>query len=266
MKYPVYQVDAFTVKPFAGNPAAVVLLDRPKDEAWMQAVASEMNLSETAFLYAKGGDYALRWFTPVTEVDLCGHATLASAHILYEFGFYEPDEMINFNTKSGVITASFNQGTIELSLPRRDPVPMPITSEIEAVLGIAPSTLAQWSDKLLLVEFSDPQWVRDFEPNFKSISALPWEDLLITAKTEGKYDFMSRFFSPRVGINEDPVTGMSFCVLGPYWQSKLGKDCFRAFQASPRGGEAWVRVASDHVYVGGKAVTVLQGDLLHQHD
>lgn len=266
MKYPVYQVDAFTVKPFAGNPAAVILLDRPKDEAWMQSVASEMNLSETAFLFAKGGDYALRWFTPVTEVDLCGHATLASAHILYEFGFYEPDEVINFNTKSGVITASFNQGTIELSMPRRDPVALANSPQIEAALGLTPLDVAQWSDELLLVELADANAVQNFEPNFKSIAALPWEDVLITAKAEGKFDFISRFFAPRLGINEDPVTGMSFCVLGPYWQAKLGKDCFRAFQASPRGGEAWVKVADKHVFIGGKAVTVLQGDLLHQRD
>lgn len=266
MKYPVYQVDAFTVKPFAGNPAAVVLLDHPKDEVWMQAVASEMNLSETAFLFAKGGDYALRWFTPVTEVDLCGHATLASAHILYEFGFYEPDEMINFNTKSGVITASFNQGTIELSLPRRDSVALPSSPQIEAALGLTPFDVAQWNDKLLLVELEDAKAVQDFEPNFKSIAALLWEDVLITAKAEGKFDFVSRFFAPRLGINEDPVTGMSFCVLGPYWQAKLGKANFHAFQSSARGGEVWVKIADKHVYIGGKAVTVLQGDLLHQRD
>lgn len=264
MKYPVYQVDAFTVKPFTGNPAAVVLLDQPKDDAWMQAVASEMNLSETAFLQAKGDDYSLRWFTPVTEVDLCGHATLASAHILYEFGFYEPDETIHFNTKSGVITATFNQGTIELSMPRHDPVTMKSNSEIEDVFGSSAVELAQWSDRLLLLEFDNPEFVRNFEPNFKKIAALSWNDIVITAKTDGKFDFISRFFSPCVGINEDPVTGMAFCVLGPYWQTKLGKDSFHAFQASSRGGEVWVKVTEKHVLVGGKAVTVCQGELLHQ--
>jgi PhzF family phenazine biosynthesis protein len=265
MKYPVYQVDAFTVKPFAGNPAAVVLLDQPKEDAWMQAVAAEMNLSETAFLLAKGDDYSLRWFTPITEVDLCGHATIASAHILYEFGYYEPDEIINFNTKSGVITATFSLGTIELSMPRRDTVSIASSPEVESVFGTTPVDLAQWANTMLLVELKDAQAVQNFEPNFKSIAALPWEDIIITAKAVGKFDFVSRFFAPCVGINEDPVTGMSFCALGPYWQNKLGKDSFHAYQASPRGGEVWVKVADTHVYVGGKAVTVCQGELLHQH-
>lgn len=265
MKYPVYQVDVFTVKPFAGNPAAVVLLDQPKEDAWMQAVAAEMNLSETAFLLAKGNDYSLRWFTPITEVDLCGHATLASAHILYEFGFYEPDETIHFNTKSGVITATFKLGTIELSMPRRDAVSHEKSPEIEAVFCSDIVNLAQWSDKLLLIELKDAQTVQNFEPHFKQIAGLPWDDFIITAKSEGKFDFISRFFSPHTGINEDPVTGMSFCVLGPYWQSKLGKSEFHAFQASKRGGEVWVKVADSLVIVGGKAVTVCQGELLHQH-
>ena len=265
MKYPVYQVDAFTVKPFTGNPAAVVLLDQPKEDAWMQAVAAEMNLSETAFLLAKGNDYSLRWFTPITEVELCGHATLASAHILYEFGFYEPDETILFNTKSGVITATFKQGTIELSMPRRDFVSMTNTPEIEAVFCKDIMDLAHWNDRMLLLEFKDSQSVMDFEPHFKQIASLPWDDFIITAKSEGKYDFISRFFSPHTGINEDPVTGMSFCVLGPYWQAKLGKNDFHAFQASKRGGDVWVKVADSHVFVGGKAVTVCQGELLHQH-
>jgi PhzF family phenazine biosynthesis protein len=265
MKYPVYQVDAFTIKPFTGNPAAVVLLDQPKEDAWMQAVAAEMNLSETAFLLAKGDDYSLRWFTPITEVDLCGHATLASAHILFEFGFYEPDETISFNTKSGVITATFKQGTIELIMPRREPVAMTKTPEIEAVFCNDIVDLAQWSDRLLLLEFKDTQSVLSFVPHFKQIASLPWDDFIITSKSEGKFDFISRFFSPHTGINEDPVTGMSFCVLGPYWQAKLGKSDFHAFQASARGGEVWVKVADSQILVGGKAVTVCQGELLHQH-
>lgn len=264
MKYPVYQVDAFTVKPFSGNPAAVVLLDQSREDAWMQAVAREMNLSETAFLIAKGDDYSLRWFTPVAEVDLCGHGTLASAHILYEFGFYDPDETIHFNTISGVITATFKHGTIELSLPIRATTPIENTPRIQATFGPLPIAISQWSNQLLLLEFENTQSILAFEPDCQKIGALDWTDILITTKGNEKYDFISRFFSPRLGVNEDPVTGMSFCSLGPYWQTKLGKDTFHAYQASARGGEAWVKVTDKHVYVGGKAVTVFQGDLVHQ--
>lgn len=267
MKYPIYQVDAFTVSPFSGNPAAVVLLEHPKEDHWMQAVASEMNLSETAFLLAKGDDYSLRWFTPVTEVDLCGHATLASAHILYECGYYELDETIKFITRSGVIKATFNQGTIELTMPRRDPTSCLPSPDIKKSLNLDTVNIVRWEDSLLLVELKSSEQVREFEPDFKSILQLPWEDFVITTRDEtGRFDFISRFFAPRLGINEDPVTGMSFCVLGPYWQGKLGKSAFHAFQASPRGGEVWVKVAPDHILIGGKAVTVLKGDLQHQRD
>ncbi|HNY84828.1 MAG TPA: PhzF family phenazine biosynthesis protein [Anaerolineaceae bacterium] len=267
MKYPIYQVDAFTVSPFSGNPAAVVLLDRSKEDDWMQAVASEMNLSETAFLLAKGDDYSLRWFTPVTEVDLCGHATLASAHILYESGYYELDETIQFITRSGVIKAAFDQGTIELTMPRREPIPFAISADIKKSLNLNAVDVARWQENLLLIELESSEQVRDYEPDIKNILQLPWEDLVITARDEtGKFDFVSRFFAPQLGINEDPVTGMSFCVLGPYWQEKLGKSTFHAFQASPRGGEVWVKVEPDHVLIGGKAVTVLKGDLQHQRD
>lgn len=266
MKIPYYQVDAFTVSPFKGNPAAVIILEKARNEAWMQSVASEMNLSETAFLVAERDGYHLRWFTPTTEVELCGHATLASAHILFEFGFYEPDERITFYTKSGLIGASFQNGTIELDMPRRDPKPLERDPQIEALLGVPVVSLAGYGETLLLVELETAQMVSDFVPDFNKINELPQHDLLITAHDGQQYDFVSRFFSPKTGIYEDPVTGMAHCSLAPYWAARLGKTEFHAYQASKRGGELWVRLGEDRVYLGGKAVTVFQGDILHQKE
>lgn len=264
MKYPIYQVDAFAVQPFKGNPAAVCILEKPKEADWMQSVAAEMNLSETAFLYAKKDDYELRWFTPTTEVDLCGHCTLASAHILYESGFYDPDETINFHTKSGLITSTFSRGTIELDMPRLDFELTEPSAELLDVLGASPVSVANSGSKLILVELENSDAVKSFVPDIKKISALE-VDLLITSLDEsGKYDFISRFFAPTDGIFEDPVTGMAHCVLGPYWAPKLKKTSFHAYQASARGGEVWVSVEPNRVLLGGKAVTVMQGELVHQ--
>lgn len=266
MTIPIYHVDAFAVEPFKGNPAAVCLLQAPRSAEWMQNVAAEMALSETAFLLPKGEGYNLRWFTPKTEVDLCGHATLASAHILYEFGFYEPDEKILFYTQSGTITATFSAGTIELDMPRRNPTPQGATPEILDVLGQEPVALASFEGQILLAELANPEAVRSFIPDWKKISALPITDLIITAPCTEKYDFVSRFFSPKTGIYEDPVTGMAHCVLAPYYAERLHKTKFHAYQASSRGGEVWARLGEDRVYIGGKAVTVSQGELLHQKD
>ena len=266
MKIPFYQVDAFTVSPFKGNPAAVIILEKARNEAWMQSVASEMNLSETAFLVAEKDGYKLRWFTPTTEVELCGHATLASAHVLFEFGFYEPDEHITFYTKSGPICASFKNGTIELDMPRRDPKPMEKDPKIETLLGVPSVAMAEYNGTLLLVELETAQMVTDFVPDFNKINELPQHDVLITAHEGQRYDFVSRFFSPKTGIPEDPVTGMAHCSLAPYWAERLGKTEFHAFQASKRGGELWVRLGEDRVFLGGKAVTVYQGDILHQKE
>ena len=266
MKIPFYQVDAFTVSPFKGNPAAVVILEKARNEAWMQSVASEMNLSETAFLVAEKDGYKLRWFTPTTEVELCGHATLASAHVLFEFGFYEPDEHITFYTMSGPIKASFQNGTVELDMPRRDPKPLEKDPHVEDLLGVKSLAMAEFNGKLLMVELENAQMVSEFGPDFNKINHLNYEDVLITAHDGERFDFVSRFFSPKTGILEDPVTGMAHCSLAPYWAGKLGKNQFHAFQASKRGGELWVRLGEDRVYLGGKAVTVLQGDILHQKE
>ena len=266
MKIPLFQVDSFTVKPFKGNPAGVCLLAQPRDDAWMQAIAHEMRLSETAFLCPKGNDYNLRWFTPSTEVDLCGHATLASAHILFELGFYDPDETIFFHTKSGVITACFDHGTIELDMPLIRSVPAESTPLLEEILGQVPLAIALSEDKtILLAEVADQAAVESFDPDFRKIASLEETDLIITAQMTGeKYDFVSRFFSPHTGIPEDPVTGLGHCVLTPYWAAKLNKDKMVAYQASARGGTVWCRLGKDRVYLGGKAVTVFSGEILHQ--
>ena len=266
MKIPLFQVDSFTVKPFKGNPAGVCLLEQPREASWMQAVATEMNLSETAFLTPKGNDYNLRWFTPSTEVDLCGHATLASAHILYELGFYDPDETIFFHTKGGLISSTFDHGTIELDMPLIQPVPAESFPMLEEILGQVPLAVARSEDKaILLAEIAHSADIEAFDPDFKKIASLEETDLILTSTcSDGKIDFVSRFFSPHTGIPEDPVTGLGHCVLTPYWAAKLNKDHLVAYQASARGGMVWCRLGKDRVYLGGKAVTLFSGEILHQ--
>lgn len=265
MKFPFYQVDAFAVKPFRGNPAAVILMEDTREDSWLQAVAQEINLSETAFLRPKGHDYELRWFTPTTEVDLCGHATIASAHVLYEYGFYDPDEMINFHTRSGVLTSTFNRGTIEINMPRFKVTPLATPPLLKEILGFDPLAVAESENGVLIAELANVDQITSFTPDFKSIAQLEHHDLALIASGEGtKYDFISRFLSPKTGIPEDPVTGMAHCVLGPYWEGKTGKNQFHAYQASARGGEVWVRLAEKRTFIGGKAVTVLKGEMLKQ--
>lgn len=265
MNIQIFQVDSFTVKPFSGNPAGVCILEQPKNENWMQSVAAEMNISETAFLLPKGSGYNLRWFTPTTEVDLCGHATLASAHILYEFGFYEQDELIEFYTRSGKLISSFDKGFIELDMPRLNPVEIETPKNLVSALGSEPVKTAVYEQKTIIAELEDDDQVINFIPDFKKIADLPYTDITITAKSKNpKYDFVTRFFSPRSGINEDPVTGSVHCLLGPYWSMKLGKEKFLAYQASPRRGEIRVRLSNDRAFIGGKAITVFRGDLVHQ--
>jgi len=263
MQTPIFQVDSFTTKPFKGNPAGVCLLDAPKDEAWMQSVAAEMNLSETAFLCPKKDGYHLRWFTPKTEVRLCGHATLASAHILYEFGYYEESETIEFYTLSGTLTSSFDNGTILLDFPRLEPTVIETPQVLIEALGQIPLSTVVSGDTHVLAELENESLVRNFDSDFEKISKLPQGEVMITAKAEpGKYDFVSRFFAPQLGINEDPVTGSAHCLLGPYWAERLGKTEFHAFQASPRGGDVYMRLKGDRVVIGGKAVTIFRADLI----
>lgn len=261
MTIPLYQADAFTSEPFRGNPAAVVMLSEKMPDLWMQSVAKEMNLSETAFLLRQQDGYNLRWFTPKMEVTLCGHATLASAHILYEKGFLQQNEVSLFTTASGRLSARFVDGWIELNFPALPLTPVMATDEITQALGFKPKEAFE-TDVNLLVEMDKPEDVKKYAPNFLKLAGLPFQGLIITARgVDNKYDFVSRYFAPQVGINEDPVTGSAHCSLAPYWASKLNKQEFFAYQASERGGMLKVKLENDRVLLKGHAVTIFSGNL-----
>ena len=262
MSLRITQVDAFTDTPFAGNPAAVCLLPAPRDEGWMQSVAREMNLSETAFLVRQVDGYALRWFTPAVEVALCGHATLASAHVLWEDGHLPSAQQARFHTKSGLLTGDRAGEWIELDFPAKREEPAPAPDGLAEALGAAPKYVGR-NQFDYLVEVDGEATVRSLEPDHAALAALPVRGVIVTSRAESRgYDFVSRFFAPGSGVPEDPVTGSAHCALGPFWQSRLGKSDFVAYQASPRGGVVRVRVAGERVKLGGKAVTVLRGELL----
>jgi predicted PhzF superfamily epimerase YddE/YHI9 len=255
-------VDAFTDRPFAGNPAAVVPLLEWRDERWLQNVAMEMNLSETAFLVKEGDDYGLRWFTPKVEVALCGHATLASAHVLWSEGYASTAEGIRFHTKSGPLKAARKAPWIELDFPVKPPTESsPPTGLLEALETSARYVGRNQFDYLVELESEDE--VRRLAPDFARLSCLEVRGVIVTSRSSTpQYDFVSRFFAPRAGVNEDPVTGSAHCCLGPYWQGRLGKSEFTAFQASARGGMVRVRVVGDRTFLGGQAVTVCRGELV----
>jgi PhzF family phenazine biosynthesis protein len=267
MGLPIFVVDAFTSEPFRGNPAGVVL--DHGDDAWMQRVAAEMRHSETAFVRprADGDGYDLRWFTPEVEVDLCGHATLASAHVLFETGRVARDESIEFRTRGGVLRAC-HAGAAGVTLDFPISVPKPLDTgdaELYAALGLPgerPGDFLESDGRFFLCITGDAGTVRGLEPDFAKLRAVDHaRGAYVSAPGDGDYDIVSRCFAPRVGIDEDPVTGSMHCVLAAYWCARLGKDELRAFQASPRGGELTVRRAGDRVLLTGRATTVLSGEL-----
>ncbi len=258
----IIQVDAFTNQPFSGNPAAVCVLPRPADEVWMQNVAAEMNLSETAFLYPEDDGFHLRWFTPAVEVDLCGHATLAAAHVLWEQEHLPIESPARFFTKSGLLTAQRRNDWIELDFPAEPAAAMTSPAVLPEALGATPTFVGQ-NRMDLLIEVESEAVVRELKPNFNLLATLPHRGVIVTSRADsGEFDFVSRFFAPNVGINEDPVTGSAHCCLGPYWQNRLNKNALVGYQASARGGIVRVRPAGDRVVLGGQGVTVLQGELL----
>ncbi len=270
MKLPIHTVDAFADKPFTGNPAAVCITNKALNEDIMQKIAFEMNLSETAFLVrTKSGtkskdaqEFNLRWFTPQAEVDLCGHATLASSHILYSAGICDKNEPINFHTKSGVLT-SVNKGndTYEMDFPAIEQDVIDYPHELEVALGIKPVYvgMTKWN---YVVELENEEEVRNVQPDFALLEKLQGWGTIITAKSSMKgYDFVSRFFAPEKGVPEDPVTGSAHCALGPFWQKRLEKNEFKAYQASQRGGTLGVRVEGDRVFLSGHAITMLSGEM-----
>lgn len=259
----ITQVDAFTNRAFAGNPAAVCVLSAPQDDAWMQNVAQEMNLSETAFIVRQDDGFGLRWFTPTVEVPLCGHATLASAHVLWSEGHLSVDEVVRFSTKSGVLTAKLQGDWIELDFPVNVSCATVAPSELSKALGVAYKSVFE-NSLGYLVELESEDLVRELQPNFQLLKTLPVSDIIVTSITHpgSDYDFISRFFAPGLGINEDPVTGAAHCCLAPFWRDRLQKDRFLAYQASSRGGVVKVYYpGGDRVYLGGQAVTVLRGEL-----
>jgi PhzF family phenazine biosynthesis protein len=262
MVLPLFHVDAFTDRPFAGNPAAVCLLPEPRDERWLQRVAAEMNLSETAFLVPRPDGFQLRWFTPEVEVSLCGHATLAAAHVLWETHRLAPGDAARFHTLSGLLTAERRGGDIELNFPARPAESCEDEHGLAAALGVKPAFVGKNGlDYLVVVEGEAA--VRQLRPDCVRLAALPVRGIIVTSRADGGgFDFVSRFFAPAVGVPEDPVTGSAHCCLGPFWARRLGKTDLTAFQASPRGGVVRVGVRGDRVLLAGRAVTVLRGELL----
>jgi predicted PhzF superfamily epimerase YddE/YHI9 len=257
------QVDAFTDQPFSGNPAAVCLLPTARDVDWMQLVAREMNLAETAFLVRRLDGFNLRWFTPVYEVDLCGHATLASAHVLWEQEHLPTDQIARFHTRSGLLTAERRDRFIWLDFPSTPAAPAEPPPDLSQGLGTGGRFVGRTPFDYL-VELDSESAVRDLTPDLAILARVPVRGIIVTAKaTSPDCDFVSRFFGPAAGVPEDPVTGSAHCALAPYWSSRLGRNELVGYQASARGGTVHVRLAGDRVKLGGEAVTVLKGELLY---
>jgi PhzF family phenazine biosynthesis protein len=258
-----FVVDAFTNRPFAGNPAAVVpLADWPND-AWLQNVALEMNLSETAYFVPRGDGFDLRWFTPKVEVDLCGHATLASAAVLAHLGKLPEASEVAFSTRSGILRASRHGSQFELDFPVKPAEPCDAPPGLIEALNVAPTAVAR-NQFDYLVEVASEPIVRAASPDFKQLLAVQCRGVIVTARSDdAQFDFVSRFFAPAAGIDEDPVTGSAHCCVADYWGKRLGKTKLIGFQASARGGVVHVELRGERVLLGGEAVLVAQGDLFH---
>lgn len=259
MKIPLYQVDAFTSTLFAGNPAAVCLLEEWLDDRLLQEIAAENNLSETAFLVRNDSGFDLRWFTPVTEVALCGHATLASAHVLFT-RYQWPEPTIRFRTRQrGELLVYRRDDLLELDFPALPTHPLTPPTILRKAIPSEPLTV-RGSAEDLLVELADERCVRELRPDLAALAEIDCRGVIVTARGEN-CDFVSRFFAPRVGIPEDPVTGSAHCVLIPYWAEKLGKKMLTARQVSKRGGELWCEECGDRVRIGGRAIVYLEGTI-----
>jgi predicted PhzF superfamily epimerase YddE/YHI9 len=263
MAIPIVTVDAFTNQPFAGNPAAVCMLPEPRPDEWLRHVAREMNLSATAFLVRRDDEFDLRWLTPSVEIDLCGHATLASAHVLWEEGHLPRGAQARFHTRSGLLTAERHGEWIELDFPVQRGVPAEPLPSLLSGLGIAAATAVMKNRLDYLVEVESEAELRAVKPNQTLLRQIPVRGVIVTARSDSpSFDFMSRFFAPASGIDEDPVTGSAHTALGPYWGAKLGKSEMTAYQASARGGIVRLRLAGDRIVLGGQAVTVTRATLV----
>jgi PhzF family phenazine biosynthesis protein len=260
MPVPLFLVDAFTDRPFAGNPAAVCLSNFEPDCRWMQSVAFEMNQAETAFLCPRNdGDWDLRWFTPTVEVELCGHATLASAHVLWTTGRVPQSQPIRFHTLSGVLACRLNGPHIEMDFPAEPATPVGSPAEEALALGVTPVFVGRNRMDILVV-LGTADEVRKLAPDFNEVAKIKARGVIVTARSDRPdADFVSRFFAPQSGVAEDPVTGSAHCCLGPYWRDELGRDQLIGYQASKRGGYIAVRCAGNRVILGGSAVIVVEG-------
>ncbi|MCY2959433.1 MAG: PhzF family phenazine biosynthesis protein [Planctomycetota bacterium] len=260
MELPYCLVDAFTDRPFAGNPAAVVLLTAPREPAWMLSIAREMNLSETAFVIPRGaGEYDLRWFTSAIEVPLCGHATLATAHVLWSEARMETAPRLRFHTLSGALEARRDGDWIELDLPAIPAEEREVSDALSAALGALPIRAGK-SDQDWLAEFASEAEVRALHPDLAAVRAFGGQGVIATARSsDDRYDFVSRYFAPAVGVDEDPVTGAAHCTLAPWWSARFGRARLVGFQASRRGGIVRVEHRGDRVSVAGRAVSIANG-------
>lgn len=263
MASPIYQVDAFATEPFTGNPAGVCLLDRDVAAEWMQAVAREMAVSATAFAWVEEAPVRLRWFTPVAELDLCGHATLATAHVLWEEEVVPRGSPIAFETRSGRLAATRSGDHIELDFPSEPPEPEAIDAGLLHALGVDSARYVGRNRMDLLVEVDGEERVRELRPVLPLLAEIPARGVIVTGRSgSAEYDFVSRFFAPAIGVNEDPVTGSAHCCLGPYWSARLGRSTLTAYQASERGGSLRVTIDGDRTRLAGRATTVFRGELL----
>lgn len=266
MKQTIIQVDSFTNTVFQGNPAAVCILEKPQTTEWMQLIAREMNLSETAFILQQESDFNLRWFTPTTEVPLCGHATLASAHVLWSEGYLKPEETANFQTQSGLLTARLQGDWIELDFPVNFSEVTNPPTELVAALGVNIKNTIK-NSLGYLVELESALIVRNLQPDFSLLKSLSVPGIIVTSigENDSEYDFVSRFFAPELGIDEDPVTGAAHCCLAPFWRDKLQQDEFLAYQASARGGVVKIKYdGGARVFLQGQAVTVMKGEIFFE--
>ncbi len=265
MKTRIFQVDAFTDKPFRGNPAGVCLLENPQSDSWMQDIAMEMNLSETAFLLKIQEGFYLKWFTPKTEVSLCGHATLASAHILWKERILRPEEEAIFRTKSGKLVASNKDDGIEMDFPSMSMEDESAPESLMRALKIKPSYVGRCElagEVSYLIEVESEDTVNNMDPDFAKLRFEDAKAIAVTSTSKSSdYDFVSRFFAPALGIDEDPVTGSAHCYLAPYWAHKLQKNELVGYQASERSGVVHCRVSGNRVLLKGKAITIFRGEL-----
>jgi PhzF family phenazine biosynthesis protein len=262
MSRPLHLIDAFTDEAFRGNPAGVCLIDTPEPDDWLQAVAREMNQAETAFLRPLADGYELRWFTPTVEVDLCGHATLASAHFLWQQGQLPAKDTARFHTRSGLLTATLQEGWITLDFPSTPPLPCEAPVPLLDALGIRDAAVLRSRFDYFVV-LDHPNLLRELRPDLRALREIEARGAIVTtASDEPGADFLSRFFAPQVGVDEDPVTGSAHCALAPYWAARLERRTLVGRQISPRGGTVRVEDAGERVYLSGKAVTVVKGTLL----